>query len=155
MPENNRERSMTHGHYGGAVGLRDVPERPHLKDHVVKITAKNTNPYSARACPARRHASAGLISSRDVPSLCTAKVTTAGRPALRMVSRASSASPTQLKVSAMTKSTPASAAQLTCSANADLTARSAEPLARRHSYRTGPHRCDAGCRFDLENPDYR
>ena len=50
---------------------------------------------------------------------------TAGRPAARMVSRASSASPAQLKVSAMMKSTPASAAQPTCSSNADRTARSA------------------------------
>ena len=80
----------------------------------------------APACSARRHASCGLIPSRRSPSRWIANVMTAGRPAARMTSRASSASPTQLKVSAMTKSTPASAAQLTCSSNADRTARSAE-----------------------------
>ncbi len=79
---------------------------------------------SAPACSARAHASAGLVTSRSVPSRWTANVMTAGRPAARMVSRASSASPAQLKVSAMMKSTPASAAQLTCSENAARTVRS-------------------------------
>src|SRR6266567_2589495 len=73
-----------------------------------------------------RHGLANRGQPRQEPALCTAKVTTAGRPAGRMACRASSASPAQLKVSSMTKSTSASAAQLTCSSNADRTVRSAD-----------------------------
>ena len=75
----------------------------------------------APACSAWRQASSGLSPSRSVPSRCTAKVTTAGRPAARITSRASSASPSQLNVSAMIMSAPASAAHVTCSSNAART----------------------------------
>jgi len=72
----------------------------------------------APACSACRQASSGLGTSRIVPSRWTANVTTAGRPAARIASSARSASPSQLNVSAMTKSAPASAAQATCSSKA-------------------------------------
>jgi len=79
----------------------------------------------APACSAWRQASSGLTPSRIAPSRCTANVTTAGRPAARIASSACSASPSQLNVSAMTKSAPASAAQATCSSNASRASRAA------------------------------
>jgi hypothetical protein len=85
---------------------------------------------AAPACSAWRQASAGLGSSRSVPSRWTAKVTTAGRPAARIASRASSASPSQLNVSAMIMSAPASAAHATCSSNAALASPAAGARAR-------------------------
>ena len=50
-------------------------------------------------------------------SLCGVKVMTAGRPVALMTSVATSASPVHENVSPMTKSTPASTAQPTCSSN--------------------------------------
>ena len=57
-------------------------------------------------------------------------MTTASSPAARIASVASSASPANWNVSAITKSTPASAAQATCSSNIARTARRAPGSSR-------------------------
>ena len=76
----------------------------------------------APASASRRHASAGDQPSRVSGAWWIARVTTASSPAARTASVASSASPANWKVSAMTKSTPASAAHVTCSSNMARTA---------------------------------
>jgi hypothetical protein len=81
-------------------------------------------PTTAAPASARRlQASAGDQPSRVSGSWWIASVTTASRPAARMTSVASSASPANWKVSAMTKSTSASAAHPTCSSNIARTVR--------------------------------
>ena len=72
---------------------------------------------AAPASSRRRHASSGVQPSRVSGARWTASVMTAGSPVSRITSSAISASSPQENVSPMTKSTPASTAQPTCSSN--------------------------------------